>query len=154
MFAPMRDARVATDDRTEVIGLLNRALDEGDLPLGDYDHRIAAVGAATYASELLAQLRDLPPEYAWLPPAAVAPQATRSRSGRGALILALLSLPASFCLVGGVMGLIAVLMTRRAERTTGLSAILLARVFGIVGIVLSIGAAASLVIFMTAGTAP
>jgi Domain of unknown function (DUF1707) len=150
----MRDARVASDDRTEVIGLLNRALEQGDLPIGDYDHRIVAVGGATYASELLAQLRDLPPEYAWLPPAAVAPPAATGRTGRGALILGLLSLPTSFCIFGGLLGVIAVVLSLRGDRTPGLSANLLGRVFGIVGVVMSIGAAAALVIFMRAGTAP
>ena len=138
---------MAGDDRVEVIGLLNRALEQGDLPLGDYDHRVAAVGSATYLSELLTQLRDLPPEYAWLPPAAVAPP---PRSGRAALVLGLLSLPASFCVVGGLLGVAAVIMSLRGERTRGLSANLLARVFGIVGVIMSIGAAASLVIFLTA----
>jgi len=145
---------VASDDRTEVIGLLNHALEQGDLPIDDYDHRIAAVGTATYASELLAQLRDLPPEYAWLPPAAVAPPAEPARSGRGALILGLLSLPASFCVVGGVLGVAAVVLSLRGERQSGLSAKLMGRVFGIVGIVMSIGAAAALVIATRAGTAP
>jgi hypothetical protein len=150
----VRDVRAATDDRTEVIGRLSHALGQGDLAIGDYDHRVAAVGTATYTSELLAQLRDLPPEYAWLPPAAVAPPAAAPAKGRAALILGILSLPTSFCVFGGLLGLTAVVLSLRGERVPGISASLLGRVFGIVGIVMSIGAAASLVFFLRKGGAP
>ena len=150
----MSDVRVAGDDRTEVIGLLNRALEHGELPISDYDHRIVAVGTATYASELLAQLRDLPPEYAWLPPAAIAPPAPPAKSGRAALIVGLLSLPTSFCLFGGLLGVLAVVLSLRGERTPGLSADLMGRVFGIVGVIMSIGAGAALVVFLTSDTSP
>ena len=68
----MRDQRVSTAERTEVLALLSRAVDEGHLPLDQYDGRVVAVGTATYTSQLLVPLSDLPPGYAWLPPFAVA----------------------------------------------------------------------------------
>ncbi|HET6532375.1 MAG TPA: DUF1707 domain-containing protein [Actinoplanes sp.] len=140
----MRDERVSVAERSEVIALLTTALDEGRLDLAGYDARIAAVGAATYASELAAQLSDLPPEYAWRPPAAVLP-ATRRGSGRAALILGILSLPTAFCVAGGVLGIVAIVLSFRGDRPRGLSAALYGRVFGIVGVVLSLGALFSLV---------
>jgi hypothetical protein len=142
----MIDQRADNAQRTEVIGLLNRALDRDLLTLDDYDTRVAAVGAATYASELLAALQDLPPGYAWHPQAAgvgtpARPAATKPASGRSALVLGIASLPLSICLVGGVLGAVAVVLSLRGERPgRGLSAALLGRVFGIVGILLSLGA--------------
>ena len=141
----MRDERVATAERSEVIGLLSRALDEGHLGLDQYDARVAAVGTATYASELVAQLSDLPPEYAWLPPTAVAPAARRTTSGRAALLLGILSLPTSFCVFGGLLGIVAIGLSFRGDRTRGLTAALTGRVFGIVAVVMSLGALFALV---------
>jgi hypothetical protein len=136
---------VATAERTEVLGLLGRALDEGHLALDQYDTRVVAVGTATYASELVAQLNDLPPEYAWLPPTAVVPASTRTGSGRAALVLGILSLPTAFCVAGGVLGIVAIALSFRGDRPRGLSPALLGRVFGIVGLVLSLGALFSLI---------
>jgi hypothetical protein len=153
----MRDERVDSTDRTEVIGLLSRALDEGRLPMDDYDHRVARVGTATYASELLNQLQDLPPEYAWLPRTVVATAAAERRpaaSGRAALVFGILSLPTSFCVVGGVLGIIAVVLSLRGERERGLSPALVGRVFGIVGIVLAVGALIALVVALNSSAAP
>jgi Domain of unknown function (DUF1707) len=154
----MKDPRVTGTDRTEVIALLNRALDEGHLTLSEYDSRVIAVGTATYASELVGQLEDLPPEFAWLPIAIVAPppeSRPEARSGRAALVLGLLSLPTSFCLLGGVLGLIAVVLSLRRPRRPGWSPALIGRVFGIVGMVLSIGAVLALIMALDqTGTAP
>ena len=153
----MLGQRVDTTDRTEVIGLLNRALDEGRMPLQDYDHRVARVGAATYASELLDQLRDLPPEFAWLPRITVATPATARRpaaSGRAALVVGMLALPTSFCGVGGILGIIAVVLSLRGERRPGLSPALIGRVFGIVGIVLAVGALIAFVVAPTSSVGP
>ena len=145
----MQGQRVDTTDRTEVIGLLNRALDQGRMPLEDYDQRVARVGAATYASELLDQLRDLPPEFAWLPRTTVAGPATArgpEASGRAALVFGILALPTSFCVLGGILGVVAVVLSLRGERRPGLTATLIGRVLGIVGIVLAVGALIAFVV--------
>ena len=150
----MRDPHVSADERTEVLGVLNRALDDGVLPLADYDRRVVAVGVATYTSEVVAQLRDLPPRYAWLPALAVAPEPRTPTTGRAALILGILSVPAAFCLVGGVLGVVAVVLSVRGDRPAGLSAALIGRVFGIIGVVLSITAGVALYYAMTHSLGP
>jgi hypothetical protein len=118
---------------------------------------VIAVGTATYASELLDQLGDLPPEYAWLPAAAIAAPAgagrTRAR-GRAALVLGLLSLPTSFCVLGGLLGAAAVVLSLRSPRRAGWGAALVGRVLGIVGIVLSLGALVALMVARGGNTGP
>jgi hypothetical protein len=152
----VKDERVTGAERTEVLEMLTRALDQGDLAISDYDRRVVAVGSATYTSELLTPLSDLPPEYAWLPPTAVAPPAAPpvTGAGRGALILGLLSLPTSFCVFGGILGVIAVFLSLRGERQPGFSPALLGRVFGIVGIALSIAALIALIFALNKPTSP
>jgi hypothetical protein len=150
----VRDDRIATAERTEVIALLGRALDDGRLTLGQHDARVAAVGAATYGSELAAQLSDLPPEYAWLPPAAVVPSAPRAGAGRAALVLGIVSLPTSFCVLGGLLGIVAIVLSFRGERPRGLSPALIGRVFGIVGLVLSLGALFALIYALNTSVGP
>ncbi len=149
----MRDERVVTADRAEVIAVLGRALDDGRLTLDEHDARVAAVGSATYTSELRGQLRDLPPEYAWRPPATVAP-APPAGSGRAALIAGLLSLPTSICIVGGILGAVAIVLSLRGERRRGLTAALLGRILGIVGVVLSLGALFALVYALNTSVGP
>ena len=150
----MRHERVATAERSEVISRLSRALDEGHLSLDQYDARVAAVGTATYTTDLVAQLDDLPPEYAWLPPTAVVPSAAPRGSGRAALVLGILALPTSFCLIGGVLGVVAIVLSFRGDRPKGLSPAMLGRVFGILGLVLSLGAGFSLIYAMTHSLGP
>ena len=132
----MRDHRVSTAERTEVLALLGRAADAGHLDPDQYHGRVAAVGTATYAAQLLAPLGDLPPEYAWRPPVASAPSAP----GRAARIFGVLSLPTSFCIFGGLLGVVAIVLSLRGERPEGISAALFGRVFGIVGVLLATGA--------------
>ena len=151
----MRDPHVTHDERTEVLGLLSRALDEGLLPLAEYDRRVVAVGTASYTSEVVAQLRDLPPEYAWLPAQAIAPEPRRSStSGKAALIVGIISLPTAFCLIGGLLGIVAIVLSTRGENPGGLSAALLGRVFGIVGVILAVGAGIALYYSMTHSLGP
>ena len=143
----MSDVRVGNAHRTEVIDLLSRALGEGGLPLDEYDRRVAAVGAATYASQLSAQLGDLPAGYAWSPhafPPPVTPHPPHA-SGRTALILGIVSLPLSMCLVGGILGMLAVVYSRRGPAARGFGPAMIGRVFGIVSILLSLGAGLALV---------
>jgi len=148
----VRDERVATAERSEVIARLSAALDDGHLALDQYDARVAAVGTATYASELVAQLGDLPPEYAWLPPTAVVP--SRTGSGRAALVFGILALPTSFCVLGGVLGIIAIVLSFRGDRPRGLSPALAGRVFGIVSVVLSLGALFGLIYALNNSVGP
>ncbi|MGA5299183.1 DUF1707 SHOCT-like domain-containing protein [Nucisporomicrobium flavum] len=142
----MRDERIGTVHRTQVIDLLNQALTEGSLPEPDYDARIVAVGSATYASDLLAQVQDLPPRLQWDPRAAAPPTPPDRNAGRGALILGLLAVPLSFCLIGGLLGVAAIVLSTRGRGAHGVGPALIGRVLGIVSVVLTIGAVAALVV--------
>jgi len=146
----MADTRVDSAQRSEALGVLTQALDEGRLPLAEYDTRVAAVGSATYLSELLAQTR----EYGWHP-AAPAP-GKPSPYGRVALILGLLAVPAAFCLTGWIFGILAIAYSVRAARAgaSGFGTALVGRVLGILGIVLSLGAAAALYYALTHSLGP
>jgi hypothetical protein len=147
----VRDTRVGTVERTQVLGLLGEALDAGLLPIEEYDARVVAVGTANHAAELRRQLGDLPPEYAWEEPDATLPAADRgsatkpasTAAGRVALILGIASVPLSICVIGGILGVLAVLASARSSPPAAgrrITAALVGRVFGILGIVLSIGA--------------
>jgi hypothetical protein len=150
------DERVGNEQRAEVVDLLTRALDGDSLALDEYDRRVAAVGTATYASQLQAQVRDLPTEFTWRPHAlaspVVPPRPVRSY-GRTALILGSLSLPLSMCLIGWIFGILAVLYSRRGD-AKGFGPALIGRVFGIVGILLSVGAGLALLFVSRQSTRP
>ena len=119
-------------ERTQVLGLLGNAYEAGVLPAGEYDARVAVVGAATHASQLHLQVSDLPPAYAWGPPSA----GDDPGAGRIALILGIASVPLSLCGIGLVLGVLAI-VAGRARGTRGAAA-LLGRVFGVLGIALSL----------------
>jgi hypothetical protein len=134
----MRDVRVDNGHRTEVIGVLSRALDDGRLAVEDHDGRVVAVSTATYVSELLTQVHDLPEDYQWQPHADATPP--RATTARTALILGIASVPLAFCGVGAVLGIVAIVLSFRAtDHRPGFGPVLLARVFGSTGIVLSAG---------------
>jgi hypothetical protein len=135
------EVRAGNDQRAEVLDRLTRALDTRTLAMDEYDRRVAAVGTATYVAELVAQLRDLPPEYGWQPHPVATPIAPKggTRPGRTALILGILSVPFSMCLVGGIVGILAILYSRHGP-ARGFGAAMIGRVLGIVGILLSAGA--------------
>ncbi len=134
----MRDVRVDNGHRAEVIGILGRALDAEALVLTDYDARVAAVGNADYTSDLLAQVYDLPQEYAWQPHADAA--RPRGSTARTALIFGIASVPLAFCLVGAISGVVAIVLSFRVtDPRPGFGPVLLARVFGTTGILLSVG---------------
>ena len=138
----MRDVRIGAAERAQVLDRLSAALDAGLLPVAEYDTRVAAVGTATYAAELRDQLAGLPAAYAWHAPAPPPP------SGRLPLVLGVASVPLSCCVVGGVLGVLAVLTSRGGGPRPGgprMTPALIGRICGIVGIVLSIGAAIALV---------
>ena len=56
----MRDQRIGAAERAQVLDRLGAAFDAGLLPVEDYDARVVAVGTATYAAELRAQVAGLP----------------------------------------------------------------------------------------------
>ncbi|GAA2509022.1 DUF1707 SHOCT-like domain-containing protein [Winogradskya humida] len=140
----MRDERIGTVHRTQVIDLLNQALAEGTLPEPEYDNRVVAVSSATYASDLLGQVQDLPPRLQWDPRNAAPPTPPDKNAGRSALVLGILAIPFSFCLLGGLLGIAAIVLSARTGGTHGVGPALIGRVLGIVSIVLTIGAAAAL----------
>ena len=141
----MKDERIGTVHRTQVIDLLNQALTEGRLPEADYDSRIVAVSTATYASDLLAQVQDLPPRLQWDPRNAAPPAPPDRNAGRGALILGLMSVPLSFCLIGGILGIAAIVLSTRGSGAHGVGPALIGRVLGILSVVLSVGAVVALI---------
>ncbi|BCJ56475.1 hypothetical protein Asp14428_79500 [Actinoplanes sp. NBRC 14428] len=141
----MKDERIGTVHRTQVIDLLNQALAEGHLSESGYDTRIVAVSTATYASDLQAQIQDLPPRLQWDPRNAAPPTPPDRSAGRGALILGLMAVPLSFCLIGGLLGIVAIILSTRGRGAHGVGPALIGRVLGIISIVLSLGAVAALI---------
>ncbi|GIM92285.1 DUF1707 SHOCT-like domain-containing protein [Paractinoplanes toevensis] len=144
----VRDHRVGPAERTQVLGLLGNAFEAGVLPVGDYDARVTAVGTATHASQLRLQISDLPPAYAWgeLPP--LPPEATPA-SGRIALVLGIASVPMSVCGIGFLLGLLAVIASRGGGPEPGgprVTPALIGRIFGFIGIALSIVAVVAVLI--------
>lgn len=135
--------RAGHAERTQVLGLLGNAYDAGLLPVGEYDSRVAAVGAATHMSQLRLQISDLPPAYAWGKPDPP-PAEPSLAAGRVALILGIASVPLSLCVIGGVLGILAVIAGRNAG--PGVTAALIGRVFGILGIALSLAALLALIL--------
>jgi len=158
---PLRDQRVGHAERTQVLGLLGNAYEAGVLPVGEYDARVVAVGVATRASQLRLQVSDLPPAYSWGAPAPAVVEAPAA-SGRVALILGIASVPLSVCGVGLVLGLLAVIAGRGGGPRAGgvraggmrLSAALIGRVFGLVGMALSIAALAAAFLAWHGHTSP
>ena len=150
----MKDERIGTVHRTQVIDQLNQARGEGLLTTEQYDSRLVSVSTATYASDLLAQVQDLPPRLQWDPRNAAPPTPPDRNAGRGALILGLISVPLSFCLIGGVLGVVAVVLSTRGRGAHGVGPALIGRVLGIVSIVLAVGAVAALIFALRSPSAP
>jgi hypothetical protein len=145
----MKDERIGTVHRTQVIGLLGQALDEGLLTTGQHDARVVAVSTATYASDLLGQVQDLPPRLQWDPRIAAPPTAPNRSAGRTSLILGLFSIPMAFCVLGWIPGIAAIVMSTKGSGARGVGPALLGRVLGIIGVVLSIGALLALLFAYT-----
>ncbi|WP_433359712.1 DUF1707 SHOCT-like domain-containing protein [Actinoplanes sp. CA-142083] len=135
-----KDQRVGQAERTQVLGLLGNAFEAGVLPVGEYDARVAAVGTATHASQLRLQISDLPPAYAWGVSSPSAVSEPPAGAGRIALILGIASLPLSICGIGLILGVLAVIASRSPGRRRGVSAALIGRVCGVIGIALSLAA--------------
>src|SRR5579859_3522913 len=113
--------------------------------LDEYEQRLAAITNARLASELTAQLADLPPQFRFDPgrplPATPAPADGNVRNlAVAALVLGIASIPLSICLVGGLLGIASTFLNVPGSRgTSGWSMALIGQVLGIVGIVLSLG---------------
>ncbi|AGL18555.1 DUF1707 and DUF4190 domain-containing protein [Actinoplanes sp. N902-109] len=150
----MKDERIGTVHRTQVIELLNRALSEGTLTEPEYDSRLVAVSTATYASDLLGQVQDLPPRLQWDPRNAAPPTPPDRNAGRSALILGILSVPFAFCLLGGILGAVAIVLSFRGRGAHGVGPALIGRVLGIIGVVLTIGAIIALIVAAHRTTSP
>ena len=150
----MKDERIGTVHRTQVIDLLSQALGEGALTMEQYDTRVVSVSSATYASDLTAQVQDLPPRLQWDPRNAAPATPPNRTAGRTALILGIVSVPLSFCLLGWIVGIAAVVMSTRGHGAHGVGPALIGRVLGIVSIVLSIGAVLALLFARSATTSP
>jgi hypothetical protein len=150
----MKDERIGTVHRTQVIGQLSQALGEGLLTTEQYDHRVVSVSTATYASDLLAQVQDLPPRLQWDPRNAAPPTPPNRTAGRTALILGILGVLLSFCLLGWIFGIAAIVVSTRGRGAHGVGPALIGRVLGIISVVLSIGAVVALVLALNANTSP
>ncbi|UWP80548.1 DUF1707 and DUF4190 domain-containing protein [Dactylosporangium fulvum] len=140
--------RVGNAQRTHVLDLLGKAVQEGYLDLSEFDQRMNIVTSAKTAHELLGQLSDLPPRFHWdprslpLPPSApmTAPHPNARTTTVASLVLAIASIPLAVCYgMGGLFGIAAVVLSipglrsanERGKAMTGL-------VLGCLGIVASI----------------
>ncbi|GAA3341304.1 hypothetical protein GCM10020358_32130 [Amorphoplanes nipponensis] len=150
----MKDERIGTVHRTQVIDQLTRALGEGLLSTEQYDGRVVAVSTATYASDLLSQVQDLPPRLQWDPRNAAPPTPPDRTAGRSALILGIAGVPLSFCLLGWIPGIAAIVLSTRGRGAHGVGPALIGRVLGIISVVLSVGAVAALVFALNTSTSP
>jgi hypothetical protein len=158
----MADERVGTAQRTEVLELLNRALEEGYLSLDEYEQRMRATSDAQTMSQLHTQLRDLPRQFHWYPGAQRTPigrpqRPAADRNVRAfavtALSLGIASIPLSICMVGGLFGIAAIFFSFPGSRgASGWSMALIGRILGIIGVILSLGVLA-LVIFSPSDSA-
>jgi hypothetical protein len=141
----MKDERIGAVHRTQVIDQLNQALDEGLLSTEQYDARVVAVSTATYASDLLGQVQDLPPRLHWDPRNAAPATPPNRTAGRNALLLGLVSVPLSFCLLGWIPAIAAIWMSTRGHGAQGVGSAMIGRVLGIISLILTFGALLALI---------
>jgi hypothetical protein len=150
----MKDERIGTVHRTQVIDRLGQALGEGLLTTEQHDGRVVSVSTATHASDLLAQVQDLPPRLHWDPRNAAPPTPPNRNAGKVALALGMAAVPLSFCLLGWIPGIAAIIISTRGRGAHGVGPALIGRVLGIISVVLSIGAAAALIFTLNTTTSP
>jgi DUF1707 SHOCT-like domain len=135
-----RDERIGNAQRTRVLELLGKATEEGYLSLDEYDQRAVAVTTARMRSELLAVVWDLPAQFRWDPrttPPRLAPAKGPDRQAfaTAALALGLASIPLAPCLLGGLLGLAAVLCSIPGSRGgAGSGRAVIGRILGLVGV--------------------
>jgi hypothetical protein len=142
------DSRIGHVQRSEVLDLLSRALGEGYLSLDEYEQRLTAANSARFAAELVRQVADLPQQYRWDPAASQqasmhAQQAAETKArtfATSALIFGIVALPLSVCVIGGALGVVAILLSRpRSQSTSARTPAIIGRVLGITSIALSAG---------------
>lgn len=143
----MGDDRVGNAQRTTVLDLLGRALEEGFLDLAEYETRLQRVTEGKTVAELYAQVADLPPQFRWDPDRPM-PKSREERDKESANAMAVASIalgaaaiPTSLCLGAGVIpGIAALFLARRAlRREAGRGRAITGLVLGLVGVALSIG---------------
>jgi hypothetical protein len=140
------DERVGNAQRGQVNEILSRALAEGYISLDEYEQRIQVVNNAKLASELMSQLRDLPQQFQWSPRMAPPPppgttpvNEDNARSfAIASLITGVASIPIGLCMVGGLLGIVAIVLSfPGAKSSTNRPFAIAGRVLGIVSIVLA-----------------
>ncbi|GAB3148000.1 hypothetical protein GCM10027290_32070 [Micromonospora sonneratiae] len=147
--------RVGTAQRTAVLDLLSRALEQGYIELGEYEVRMAAIQSARTVGDLTGQTADLPHQFRWQPqhqPAPVPPPASQLVTGKRnpmsqvALTLSAVSIALSICLGAGVLfglgGIALSLPGLKAKDTMSRIALVL----GCIGTLLSV----AIIVFMIA----
>jgi hypothetical protein len=155
--------RVGTAQRTEVLDLLSKALEEGYLDLTEFDQRMNSVTSAKAAHQLQAQLTDLPPRFLWnagalpapfVPATAQDPKA--HTSAVASLVLGIASVLLSVCCgVGFLFGVAAIVLSRFGMRSANDRGKAMAGlVLGCVGVAASIGMVLLLMFAPAAPTAP
>jgi len=148
---PKVDERVGNAQRTTVLELLGRALEEGYLDLDEYEARLTRVTEGKTVAALHAQVADLPPQFHWDPfqPPSKARQEQKqdqdkdsaSAMALASIVLGAASIPRSVCFgAGGLAGIAAVFFARKGLRhDSGRTKAIVGLALGILGIVLSIG---------------
>ena len=138
--------RVGHAQRTVVLDLLSKALEEGYLELHEYEARLVRVTEAKSVADLYGQVADLPPQLRWDPRQPM-PRSREDRQRENAdsaalvaFVLGLVSLPTTVCFgAGGLVGIAAVVFGGRALRLGGNRPKAIAGlVLGIIGIAVSI----------------
>jgi hypothetical protein len=126
MSGGLERQRVGHAQRTAVLELLNRALEEGYLELHEYEIRLPLITQAKTVRALYAQVADLPPQFRWNPhqlPPAGPEERRRERASTEALvslIISAIAVPSTLCLgAGGILGLVGAVFGVRALRDGG-----------------------------------
>jgi hypothetical protein len=153
----MHDERIGNAQRAKFMELLGKATEEGYLSLDEYDQRAMAVSGARLMSELQSQTSDLPSQFHWDPRVAIGSSAPPlphpadqnvTNFAIASLALGIASIALSACFgVGGLFGLAAIFFSIPGARgASGWSKAFVGRVLGIIGIVLSLGVVAILLL--------
>jgi hypothetical protein len=152
--------RVGTAQRTTVLDLLSRALEEGYLDLEEYEGRLVRVTESKSVADLYSQVADLPPQFRWDPRMPLPPD-RRDQQRESAdsaalvgLILGVVSIPTSLCFgAGAIVGAAGVIFARRGMRLGGSQPkAVTGLILGVIGIALSIAFVVALLLTPTSTT--